>query len=214
MARHLDSVCKLCRREGLKLYLKGSRCESPKCPVERQRPAPGMHGFRRGKASEFGVRLREKQKVKRFYGVLEKQFRRYFQMALRSKLNTGEVLLSILESRLDNVVHRLGWAQSRAAGRQLVSHGHILVNERVCNISSRLIKAGDLIKVKSRPKTVQLVKLNQQDNPQVIPDFLEMINDEPPEARMTRTPARSDVDPRLTRDKELNELYIVEVSSR
>src|ERR671927_1997586 len=118
MGRMLDPVCKLCRREGTKLYLKGSRCESPKCAVERRNSAPGMHGFRRGKLSEYGVRLREKQKLKRFYGVLERQFRRYFELASRSPENTGEVLLSILERRLDNVVHRLGLAPSRASARQ------------------------------------------------------------------------------------------------
>src|SRR5215211_4630051 len=122
MARTIDPVCKLCRREGMKLYLKGRRCESPKCPIERQRPAPGMHGFRRSKMSEYGVRLREKQKVKRFYGVLERQFRRYFELASRSTENTGEVLLSTMERRLDNVVHRLGFAPSRYAARQLVTH--------------------------------------------------------------------------------------------
>src|ERR1700731_1775629 len=106
MARQLDYQCKLCRREGIKLYLKGARCESPKCAIERRNAAPGMHGYRRGKASEFGVRLREKQKLKRFYGVLERQFRRYFELASRSPENTGEVLLSIMERRLDNVVHR------------------------------------------------------------------------------------------------------------
>ena len=125
MARYLDSVCQLCRREGIKLYLKGSRCESPKCAIQRRKAGnnvvvPGMHGFRRGKSSEYGVRLREKQKVKRFYGVLERQFRRYFELASRSPENTGEQLLSIMERRLDNIVHRLGFAQlrRRPANRQ------------------------------------------------------------------------------------------------
>src|SRR5713101_1245587 len=130
MARELDYQCKLCRREGIKLYLKGSRCESPKCAIERRNQPPGMHGARRGKPSEYGVRLREKQKLKRFYGVFKRQFRRYFQLASRSPENTGEVLLSILERRLDNIVHRLGFAASRAAARPLVSHGHIALNGR------------------------------------------------------------------------------------
>src|SRR5215472_9701375 len=130
MARQLDFQCKLCRREGMKLYLKGSRCESPKCAIERRNSAPGMHGYRRGKLSEYGVRLREKQKLKRFYGIFERQFRRYFELASRSPENTGEVLLSVMERRLDNVVHRLGFASSRKAARQLVSHGHILLNGR------------------------------------------------------------------------------------
>src|SRR5271163_998816 len=133
MARYCDSVCKLCRREGMKLFLKGARCESPKCPIEKQHPAPGMHGMRRGKPSEYGIRLREKQKLKRFYGVMERQFRRYFSLASRSPENTGEVLLSILERRLDNVIHRLGFAPNRAGARQLVAHGHVAVNGKACD---------------------------------------------------------------------------------
>src|SRR6266436_6461054 len=136
MARELDYRCKLCRREGMKLYLKGSRCDSPKCAIERRNVPPGMHGYRRGKPSEYGVRLREKQKLKRFYGVLERQFRRYFELASRSPENTGEVLLSLLERRLDNVVHRLGFAPSRASARILVTHGHFTLNGRATNIPS------------------------------------------------------------------------------
>src|SRR5436309_10983930 len=147
MARHTDPVCRLCRREGMKLFLKGSRCDSPKCAIDRRNAAPGMHGYRRGKSSEYGVRLREKQKLKRFYGVLERQFRRYFELASRSPENTGEMLLSILERRLDNVIHRLGLAQSRAAARQLVNHGHIFVNHQACRIPSLLLKAGDTVTV-------------------------------------------------------------------
>src|SRR5262245_16101820 len=214
MARHIDSVCKLCRREGLKLHLKGARCESPKCAYERRNTAPGMHGARRGKASEYGVRLREKQKLKRFYGVLERQFRRYFALASRSPENTGEVLLSIMERRLDNVVHRLGFASSRAAARQLVGHGHVEINGRMCNIPSILLKAGDKVTVKSRPRTLTLVKLNQQSHPAPIPDFLEITGSEPPEGRLTRLPSRSDVDPRLTKDKELQEQLIIEFAGR
>src|ERR687883_551992 len=165
MARHIDSVCKLCRREGVKLYLKGTRCESPKCAIERRNAAPGMHGYRRGKSSEYGVRLREKQRLKRFYGVLERQFRRYFELASRSPENTGEVLLSIMERRLDNVVHRLGWAPSRYAARQMVSHGHVMVNGRACDIPSLLLKAGDTVTAKSRPRTLQLVRVNLTESP-------------------------------------------------
>src|SRR6202045_5269626 len=155
MARQLDYQCKLCRREGIKLFLKGTRCESPKCAIDRRNNPPGMHGYRRGKSSEYGVRLREKQKLKRFYGVLERQFRRYFELASRSPENTGEVLLSILERRLDNVVHRLGLAQSRAAARQLVDHGHITLNGKACDIPSLLVKPGDTITVKNRPRGLQ-----------------------------------------------------------
>src|SRR5438552_18457939 len=158
MARHLASVCQLCRREGLKLYLKGSRCESPKCAIDRRDQPPGMH-TRRGKQSEYGVRLREKQKLKRFYGVLERQFRRYFELASRSPENTGEVLLSILERRLDNVIHRLGLAQSRAAARQLVNNGHVQVNGKACEIASMLLKKDDVVKIKSKPRTLTLVKV-------------------------------------------------------
>src|SRR5882672_6751507 len=123
MGRTLDPVCKKCRREGMKLYLKGNRCDSPKCPIERRQGVlPGMHGYRRPKQSEYGVRLREKQRLKRFYGLFEQQFRRFFMIASRSKENTGEVLLSLLERRLDNVIHRLGFSPSRAGARQIVSH--------------------------------------------------------------------------------------------
>src|SRR3954447_6988895 len=148
MGRTIDPVCKLCRREGIKLYLKGSRCDSPKCAIDRRNVAPGMHGYRRGKPSEYGIRLREKQKLKRFYGVFERQFRRYFELASRSKENTGEVLLTLLERRLDNVVHRLGFGPSRAAARQLVMHGHITINGRKSTIPSMLVKAADVIAVK------------------------------------------------------------------
>src|SRR6516164_390384 len=152
MARHLDSVCKLCRREGIKLFLKGSRCNSPKCAIERRDFAPGMHGYRRGKPSEYGIRLREKQKLKRFYGVFERQFRRYFELASRSPENTGEVLLSIMERRLDNVVHRLGLAPSRAAARQLVTHSQVTLSGKACTTPRRLAKAGDVLAAKAKPK--------------------------------------------------------------
>ncbi len=211
MGRHIDPVCRLCRREGIKLFLKGTRCESPKCAIDRRNVAPGMHGYRRGKLSEYGVRLREKQKLKRFYGLLERQFRRYFELASRSPENTGEVLLSLMERRLDNVVHRLGFASSRPSARQLVSHGHVLLNERVCNIPSLLVKAGDTITIKNRPRPVQLVKLNLQENPPPVPDYLERTGTEPPAGRMVRVPARSDVDPRI---QDIQENLIIEVSSR
>src|SRR6201993_2341877 len=143
MGRTTDPVCKLCRREGIKLFLKGSRCDSPKCAIERRNVAPGMHGYRRGKLSEYGIRLREKQKLKRFYGLFERQFRRYFELASRSPENTGEVLLTLMERRLDNVVYRLGWAPNRASARQLVAHGHVVVNGHKCTIPSMLLRATD-----------------------------------------------------------------------
>src|ERR1700686_2238134 len=158
MARYTDSVCKLLRREGIKPYLKGSRCESPKCAIERRNTPPGMH-VRRGKSSEYGIRLREKQKLKRFYGLLERQFRRYFELASRSTENTGEVLLSIMERRLDNIVHRLGFSPARGAARQIVTHGHVQLNGRVATIPSMLVKVGDTISAKENPRSLQLVKL-------------------------------------------------------
>lgn len=213
MARHIDPVCKLCRREGIKLYLKGSRCESPKCAIERRNQPPGMH-VRRGKQTEYGERLREKQKLKRFYGLLERQFRRYFTLATKSSENTGEALLSLLERRLDNVVHRLGFAPSRAAARQLVAHGHITLNGKNCNVPSLILKAGDKVAVKNRPHSITPVKLNQQSHMEPIPDFLEIIGSEPPEGRMSRLPSKGDADPRLNKDKELNEQLIIEFCSR
>src|SRR5262245_62076892 len=211
MGRTIDPVCKLCRREGIKLYLKGSRCDSPKCAVERRNVAPGMHGYRRGKPSEYGLRLREKQRLKRFYGVFERQFRRYFSLASRSKANTGEALLSIMERRLDNIVHRLGFAPNRASARQLVSHGHFLVNGKACSIPSILLRAGDTVTVKNRPRSLQLVKLHLQESPPPMPDYLERHEGDQPEGRVTRLPSRTDVDPRIT---EVREQLIIEFCSR
>lgn len=213
MARHIDPVCKLCRREGVKLYLKGSRCESPKCALERRNQPPGMH-TRRGKQTEYGDRLREKQKLKRFYGILERQFRRYFSLASQSTENTGEALLSLLERRLDNVVHRLGFAPSRAAARQLVAHGHVVLNGKNCDIPSLIVKKGDKIGIKNNPKSIAQVKLNQTVHTEPIPDFLEITNSEPPEGMLKSIPGRGDIDPRLTKDKELNEQLIIEFCSR
>src|SRR5690242_10909600 len=212
MARTTDPVCKLCRREGIKLFLKGSRCDSPKCAIERRNVPPGMHGYRRGKPSEYGVRLREKQKLKRFYGVLERQFRRYFELASRSPENTGEVLLSIMERRLDNIIYRLGFAPSRAAARQLVSHGHVLLNGRKCTIPSLLLRAGDTVTVKSRPRSLQLVKLNLQDSPPPVPDHLQLVGQEPPEGKMLRLPTRGDTDPRIL--EHIREQLIIELAAR
>jgi small subunit ribosomal protein S4 len=211
MGRTTDPVCKLCRREGIKLFLKGSRCDSPKCAIDRRNVAPGMHGYRRGKPSEYGIRLREKQKLKRFYGLFERQFRRYFELASRAPENTGEQLLSILERRLDNVVHRLGFAPNRASARQLVSHGHVTVNGRACNIPSMLLRANDVVAVKNRPRGLQLVKLNLQDNPPPPPDYLERLSADPPEGRIARLPTRSDVDPRI---QDIREQLIIEFCSR
>jgi small subunit ribosomal protein S4 len=212
MGRHIDPVCKLCRREGIKLYLKGTRCDSPKCAIERRDFAPGMHGARRGKPSEYGIRLREKQKLKRFYGVFERQFRRYFEIASRSPENTGEVLLSIMERRLDNIIHRLGWAPNRAGARQLVGHGHVQLNGKACNIPSLLVKAGDTLAVKQRPRSLTLVKLNLTENPPPVPDYLERGGTpDAPEGRVLRLPVRSDVDPHIA---DIREQLIIEFCSR
>ncbi|HEC83129.1 MAG TPA: 30S ribosomal protein S4, partial [Firmicutes bacterium] len=146
MARYTGSKCRLCRREGMKLFLKGDRCMSTKCAVERRQYPPGEHGQRmRRRTTEYGMQLREKQKVKRIYGVLERQFRRYFEMASRQKGVTGENLLRLLELRLDNVVYRAGFAPSRDAARQLVSHRHFTVNGRIVNVPSYSVKVGDVI---------------------------------------------------------------------
>lgn len=211
MARLTDPVCKKCRREGMKLYLKASRCYTPKCPIDREHPAPGMHGMRRSKLSEYGLRLREKQKLKLFYGVLETQFRRYFQIASRSPENTGEQLLTILERRLDNIVHRLGFAPNRISARQLVTHGHVQVNGTYCNIPSRLLRPGDVVKVRNKPVSLKLVRTNLQESPPEVPDFLELIPGEQPEGRVTRLPSRSDVDPRIA---DIREQLIIEIATR
>ena len=147
MARYTDANCKLCRREGQKLFLKGERCYSSKCAIERRNYAPGQHGQARKKQSEYGLQLREKQKAKRFYGMQETQFRNLFEKAAKKPGMTGENLLILLESRLDNVVFRLGFASSRKEARQLVTHGHFTVNGKKADIPSMEVKAGDVIKV-------------------------------------------------------------------
>ncbi|HME62048.1 MAG TPA: 30S ribosomal protein S4, partial [Candidatus Binatia bacterium] len=158
MARYTDSVCRLCRRENLKLFLKGERCYTDKCAIERRNYPPGQHGQGRPKFSEYSIQLREKQKVKRIYGLLENQFRRTFAEANRSKGITGETLLTLLERRLDNVAYRLGFASSRAEARTLVRHGHLLVNGRKTNIPSYTVRAGDVISVKERSRQMGRVQ--------------------------------------------------------
>ncbi len=148
MGRYIGPVCRQCRREGMKLFLKGDRCYMAKCPIETGRPAPGMHGQRRSKLTDYGVQLREKQRLRRMYGMQEGQFRLFFQRALRQRGITGEKLLQTLELRLDNVAYRLGLAPSRRAARQFVLHGHVLVNGRKASIPSMVLKAGDVIEVK------------------------------------------------------------------
>jgi small subunit ribosomal protein S4 len=159
MARYTDAVCRLCRREGLKLFLKGSRCYTKKCSFERRPTPPGQHGVRRRKVGDYGLQLREKQKVRRVYGVLEKQFRNYFVEASRHSGVTGEYLLQSLELRLDNVVFRLGFAPSRAAARQIVAHGHLAVNGVPTNIPSYRLKIGDKVEVRESHRERELFKV-------------------------------------------------------
>jgi small subunit ribosomal protein S4 len=158
MARYVDPVCRLCRREGLKLFLKGSRCYTKKCSFERRSTPPGQHGVRRRKVGDYGLQLREKQKVRRVYGVLEKQFRNYFVEAATHTGITGEALLRSLELRLDNVVFRLGFAPSRAAARQLVAHGHFAVNGVTTNIPSYRLKVGDKVAVRESHREREIFK--------------------------------------------------------
>ena len=158
MARYTDSVCKLCRRERQKLFLKGQKCYSEKCPVEIRNYPPGQHGLsRRTKVSEYGIQLREKQKIKRLYGLLETQFRNYFEKANKAKGITGENLVKILESRLDNVVFRLGFASSRKQARQLIRHRHVIVNNHLVDIPSYVLSAGDIIKIKEKSKKLDAI---------------------------------------------------------
>jgi small subunit ribosomal protein S4 len=177
----------------MKLFLKGTRCDTPKCGFERRENAPGMHQTRRGKLTDYGVHLREKQKVKHYYGILERQFRRYFAEAQRSKGNTGATLMSLLERRLDNVVHRLGFGQSRAQSRQLVSHGHITVNGHRVDVPSYLLRPGDVVRAKNRTKSLQAVQVNLSENQRQVPDFLSLSEGPLPEGRVTRLPADFDV---------------------
>jgi small subunit ribosomal protein S4 len=158
MARYTDSVCKLCRRERQKLFLKGQKCYTDKCPVEIRSYPPGQHGLsRRSKVSEYGIQLREKQKIKRLYGLLETQFRNYFDKANKQKGITGENLVKMIESRLDNVVFRLGFASSRKQARQIIRHRHILVNSQLVDIPSYLLSAGDVISIKDKSKQLDLI---------------------------------------------------------
>ena len=193
MARNTGPVCRMCRREGMKLFLKGLRCDTDKCAFERRQTPPGMHTFRRGKLTDYGIHLREKQKVKHFYGVLERQFRRYFQRAERAKGNTGKVLMSLLERRLDSIVHRLGWGPSRAQSRQMICHGHITVNGSPVDIAGYEVRVGDVIGVKLRKKSTELVQANMSEFQRELPDFLVRVEGERPEGHIVRLPEAEDV---------------------
>ena len=194
MARYKDEQCRICRREGQKLFLKGSRCYSDKCSVSRRNYAPGEHGQKKSKLSEYGTQLREKQKTKSFYGVGERQFRKYFEMASNKKGITGENLLQILESRLDNVVYRLGYGSSRAQARQLVNHGHFDVNGKKVDIASYLVKAGDVISVREIKKDSSIVKVNLEANAaRPVPEWLQK-DEKTLSGKVIRLASREDVD--------------------
>ena len=208
MARYTGAVCRQCRREGLKLFLKGERCYTDKCAIERRNYPPGEHGQARPKFSEYSIQLREKQKLRRIYGVLEGQFRRYFHMADRSRGVTGETLLQLLERRLDNIVYRLGFATSRSEARQLVCHGHFRVNDRKVDIPSYLVRAGDSISLRERSRKVtriqEALELVQRRG---VPEWLEV----QPEAfagRVKALPVRADM------TMPINEKLVVELYSK
>ena len=193
MARYTGPVCRLCRRDGLKLFLKGTRCDTPKCAIERRENPPGQQQQRRGKLTDYGQHLREKQKVKHYYGVLERQFRKYFEDAERGKGNTGDMLMTLLERRLDNIVHRLGFGQSRAQARQIIRHGHITVNGRKVDIPSYEVRVGDVIRVKNRAKSLDLVRGALGESSRDIPDFLSRSDAAIPEGVVSRLPSVEDV---------------------
>ena len=193
MARYTGAVCKLCRREGKKLYLKGERCYTGKCAVERRAYAPGQHGQSRKKATEYGLQLRAKQQAKRYYGIQEGQFYKYFLMAERKQGVTGENLLRICESRLDNVVYLLGWANSRAEARQLVTHGHYKVNGKKVNIPSYLLKAGDEIAIKDKSKESTKIQATLEANAsRPVPQWLDL-NAEGQTAKVLALPTREQI---------------------
>ena len=194
MSRYKDEQCRICRREGQKLFLKGSRCYSDKCSITRRNYAPGQNDQKKSKISEYGTQLREKQKTKAFYGVGEKQFRRYFDMASTSKGKTGEVLLQILESRLDNVVYRLGFASSRAQARMLVTHGAFEVNGHKVDIPSYLVKAGDVIAVREIRKDNGAIKIAVEENgSRPVPAWLEK-DQEKLSGKVVTLATREDID--------------------
>ena len=208
MARYTDSVCRLCRRENLKLFLKGERCYTDKCAIERRNYPPGQHGQGRPKFSEYSIQLREKQKVKRMYGLLEKQFRRTFAEANRTKGITGETLLILLERRLDNVAYRLGFASSRAEARTLVRHGHLLVNGRKTNIPSYTVRAGDVISVKEQSRQLgRVVSAMEGVQRRGGPDWAELARDAD-SGRIKILPSRGDI------TMPINEKLIVELYSK
>lgn len=208
MARYVNADCRLCRREGCKLFLKGDRCLSKKCAFERRPTVPGVHGNEKSmkRPSEYSVQLREKQKVKRLYGVLEKQFRSYYDEAARSKNVTGEEMLSLLERRLDNTVFRLGFGASRDQARQIVNHGLITVNGKVVNIPSYRVKAGDVITIKESKREYEMFKA-LKDMKVIVPKWLEL-DIANLTGKVVAKPQRDDI------DMNIRETLIVELYSK
>ena len=204
MAKYTGADCKLCRREGCKLFLKGERCLTKKCAMERRPVAPGVHGQSRKKQTEYCLQLREKQKVKRAYGLLEKQFRKYYDTANNMKGIVGENMLSLLERRLDNVVYRMGIGASRAEARQIVNHGHITVNGKTVNIPSYLVKVDDIIAIKENKKELPMFK-ELKDVKVVMPKWLEF-NSEKLTGKINALPQRDDIDLNI-REHLIIELY-------
>lgn len=207
MARYTDAVCKLCRREGKKLFLKGDRCYTNKCSIERRSYAPGQHGQSRKKSSEYGLQLRAKQQARRYYGINEGQFHKYFLMAERRSGVTGDNLLQICESRLDNVVYLLGWASSRTEGRQLVNHGHFLVNGGKVDIPSYLLKAGDVVSIKKKSLDSERFKTLLESSARPVPQWLSL-DKENNSGKVVNLPARDQI------ETPVEEHLIVEFYSR
>ena len=208
MARYVDSVCRQCRREGMKLYLKGERCYTDKCAIERRNYPPGQHGQARTKFSEYSIQLREKQKLRRIYGVLERQFRRYFAIAERSKAVTGEALLVLLERRLDNIVYRMGFANSRAEGRQLVRHGHCQVNGRKVDVPSAMVRPGDVVTVREKSRSsIRVTEALEASQRRGVPDWLE-VDRQTFTGKVKALPQRTDL------TLPINEKLIVELYSK
>lgn len=208
MARYTDAVCRLCRREGQKLFLKGDRCYTDKCSVDRRTYPPGQHGQGRKKPSEYGLQSREKQKTRRYYGVLESQFRKYFDMAERKAGVTGTNLLQILETRLDNVVYRLGMAMSRPEARQLVLHGHFTVNGKKVNIPSYLVKAGETISLCEKSRGLEKFKIVIESNASRVPPKWLDLDRNTLQAKVISLPQREDI------DLPIEEHLIVELYSK
>ena len=208
MARYTESVCKQCRREGQKLFLKGQRCYTDKCAVGRRAYAPGQHGQGRHKTSEYGLQMRAKQMTKRFYGVLESQFRKYYDMAAKKQGKTGEEMLTLLERRLDNVVYRLGWASSRPEARQFVTHGHISVNGKRVDIPSYLTSAGEVVSIMEKSRKSEKMKgVLEANASRPVPKWLD-VNRETLEGKVAALPTREEI------DLPVDETLIVEYYSK